>query len=51
MNTNTAQNYAAKQRTLAPDDTEDQRFLEAIKDQEKRKEVIAILKRAGLIPG
>lgn len=51
MNTNTAVCNAAEQERLAPDDAEDKWFLEAIRDPEKRREVITILKRAGLIPG
>lgn len=51
MNTNTAACSMAKQEQLAPGDTDDQRFLEAIQDPEKRREAITILKRAGLIPG
>lgn len=51
MNTNTAVCSAAEQEQLAPDDTEEGCFLEAIRDPEKRGEVITILKRAGLIHG
>lgn len=36
--------------SLAPDNNEERTFLEAIKDPEKRNEVITILKHAGLIP-
>lgn len=50
MNTGTI-TRANKHETLAPDDAVDRAFLEAIQDPEKRKEVIAILVRAGLIPG
>ena len=41
---------ATTQPALAPGDSFDKRFLEAIRDPEKRKEVIAILKRAGSVP-
>ena len=34
----------------APDQDEARMFLAAIQDQAKRREVISILKRAGLIP-
>lgn len=50
MNHNTAGTASAQQR-LAPDDTEDKLFLDAIRDPEKRAEVITILKHAGLVPG
>ena len=49
MNQNTARTENEPQR-LAPDDTEDKLFLDAIKDPDKRAEVITILKHAGLIP-
>ena len=51
MNTNTAVCGMAKHEQLAPDDTEEGCFLEAIQDPEKRREVITILKHAGLIRG
>ena len=50
MNANTAIKTGTHERP-APEGAEDKRFLEAIRDPEKRKEVIAILKRAGSIPG
>lgn len=52
MNGHTAlKSSAAEQKTLAPDDQEDSEFLEAIQEPEARKQVIAILKHAGLIHG
>lgn len=51
MNTTALNKSAAEQTELAPDNQEEKMFLKAIQDQEKREEVIAILKRAGLIPG
>ncbi len=38
----------SENQTLAP---EDRLFLAAIQDEQKRQEVISILKHAGLIPG
>lgn len=51
MNNTALKNSAAEQKRLAPDDQEDSEFLEAIQDPEARKQVIAILKHAGLIRG
>lgn len=52
MNGHTAlKSSAAEQMTLAPDDQGDSDFLNAIQDPEARKQVIAILKHAGLIHG
>ena len=37
-------------KILVPDDQEEQKFLEAIQDPEKRAAVIAVLRSAGLLP-
>lgn len=47
---NTPPKVSNDNKTLAPDDSEESKFLDAIQDAEKRHQIILILKHAGLIP-
>lgn len=49
MNTTALDRSAAEQKTLAPDDQEDTKYLAAMQQKEKRDALIQFLKLRGLL--